>query len=138
MAKQPKHILARYKYQALTLNHKVPGMTQKLDKYSTAFYGGKYMVCESLSLRAAKTIAEKFGWEWVGIEEFPEQEVPVEKCCGTCQHFEMIHATTGGCTWAEWHKVPFFWVKNRWGTLPTEGAGCLCYKPKQSTETRQL
>ena len=72
MPKQPNRIIARHQSGAIMLNHKVPGMTQKIDKESAGFYGGKHFVCESLSMRSAKAIVLAMGWKWIGIEKFPE------------------------------------------------------------------
>ena len=50
----------------------IPGVTQDLNKSLTfnhaadsmRFYAGRYFVCESITIEAAKAIAKAMGWKW--------------------------------------------------------------------------
>lgn len=53
---------------ALMCDRVIPGLTQTLNSEGAAFYGGENFVCETITLPAAKRIAEALGGEWRDIK----------------------------------------------------------------------
>jgi hypothetical protein len=58
---------------ALVCDEEIEGVTQRLDDQSAEYYGGRYMVGESMSASAARRIAELLGGslrEPITVKEF--------------------------------------------------------------------
>lgn len=51
---------------ALVTMDEVPGVTTKLDEGAAKYYHGSYMIAESMSISAARTISDALGLYYMG------------------------------------------------------------------------